>query len=192
MEIRVMNEYGIDLSQDVLSDLFEIEQALSMMKDSSDEQEFLKNLKKRRVSPIDDKIKKLENNKEKLKSMILKTMRELKPKQKTIDFPGVAKVTRRAVKGSWSVVDESALKKELERLNLKNDIVKTEEKIDKKKLNSALTNLDKQNSTINGVQKSQDHESISISYAKDSSADTIEASQNVEAVEQKDLKDLLV
>lgn len=188
-----MNEYGIDLSQDRLNDLFEIEQALSMMKDSDEEQSFLKDLKKRRVNPIDDKIKKLETDKDKLKKMILNTMKELKPKQKTIDFPGVAKVTRRAVKGTWSIVDEDSLIADLERLGLKDDIVKVEEKIDKKKLNSALVNLEKQSSVVSGVEKSDNSESISVSFSKETPTKETPTKEDDSTTENREhLRDLLV
>jgi len=85
---------------DELSSVYEIEGALLSVKELDSKISFLKGLKQHRAAILDDKIKSLSGKVDKIREVILTTMKTHSPKQKTIEFPGVAKISRRQNKDS--------------------------------------------------------------------------------------------
>jgi len=133
--------------------------------DSLDKREsFYKSLKKKRTQAIDTEIEKIEKRRERLKEVIKTTLKE--NKQKSLNFPGIGRVSFREVKGSWNVIDEEAVVEQLSSILDPNDfkeVVKTESKIVKKNLNKVLESLESKNVSLNGVEKEPARSSVTVS-----------------------------
>ena len=152
-----------------LTDKYDIEPVLSAMSQMEKKVEFLKELKKRRASLIDEQIAAEEANIEKLCDAIKNCM--ALNKAKTLDFPGVGKVSIRKTKGTWTVVDENGLRSHLESLNKFDDVSEETWRFKKKELNKVLDELEANNNASDHVKRESEKESLSISYAKDNSSD---------------------
>jgi histidinol phosphatase-like PHP family hydrolase len=147
-----------------LADKYEIENALISMKEMGDKIAFLTELKKRRSQLIDMQISQEEANMEKLEEAIKKCMSD--NKIKSLDFPGVAKVSIRNKKGVWTIIDKDKLKIHLQGLGKFDAVSKKEWDFVKKDLNKVLDELKENNNTSDYVKQEPDGTSVSISYAK--------------------------
>jgi hypothetical protein len=165
-------ESGLDTSRlwnlingtEELKDKYEIENVLSAIKEMNRKVDFLKELKKRRAALADAQITSEEDKVEKLKDAIRKCM--AKSKDKSLDFPGVGKVSLRNSKGTWTITDEEGLKSHLESLGKFGEVSEQNWKFKKKDLNSLLDELERNNNTSGFVAKSPDDVSVSISFPK--------------------------
>jgi hypothetical protein len=147
-----------------LSSVYELEDVLSSLKEIDKKVQFLKEYKKNRAAIIDAEIKAYEDKNEWLRNLALTTMSTLAPKEKTLSFPGIGKITRRTVKGGWDIIDERSMLAFLEDIGVKDDVVETRVVIDKKKVKPILDNFSKQRSDIPGVVKKKDYESVTITH----------------------------
>lgn len=164
---------------EVLSDKYEIEGVLLSMQQMSRKVEFLKELKKRRVSAIDEQIAAEEANLGILEEAIKKCMDD--NKAKSLDFPGVGKVSVRSIKGTWKIVDENALRSHLESLGKFKEVSEETWSFKKKDLNSLLDKLQDNNNTSSFVTRDKDKVSLSVSYPKEipvTVANNVTASSN--------------
>jgi hypothetical protein len=107
--VDIFQDIDLDTVENSISEDVDLEKLVLAVRNIREEVVFLKDLKKRRVAPIAEKLEKLERNEEELKSLILELMPELFPKKKTVDFPGIGKITKRTSKGKWEVTDEEEL-----------------------------------------------------------------------------------
>jgi hypothetical protein len=155
-----------------LNSVFEIEDALVMVRDLSRKIEFLKGLKKHRADQIDAEISETNRRVDNLRTIILKTMVKHEPDQKTLQFPSIGKVTRRVGKDDWKFDDEEAMKKFFEKKGVKDDVIKVKESLDARAAKSVIDHFAKNGIDVPGVSKKVGEEGISITFdaAKKSSA----------------------
>lgn len=159
-----MNSHVIS-TDDTLSSIFEIEQLLEYLKDTEQDIHYLQDLKRHRAKSVDSQISVLNEKRETYRQVILSTMKQHEPTKKTIPFPGVGKVSRRKVAGSWSVDNEDLMLEYFDREGIKDDIVEQPKPvINRRKLKAALDLLGKQNKNVPGVSREPDKEGVSISF----------------------------
>ena len=148
----------------------EIEDIVRGIKAIDEDLEFLKNLKKKRVEPIDEKVKELDCKRKNLEELTLKSMENLFPNKKTIDFPGVAKVTRKNTKGSWKILDEDDFIDFIEKYNDQKakDVIKYNKKVDKREATKLVESIKENDSNIEipGTEYTEEKQSISLSKYK--------------------------
>jgi ATP-dependent 26S proteasome regulatory subunit len=147
-----------------LDDAANIEDLLVIINSLNDKEDFYKRLKKKRVSDIDTEMDKLDSKRQRLKEIIRLTLE--KENRKTLNFPGVGKVTAKVTKGTW-VIDETddekfiqTLKDNLSKEDLEN-VLETRMKIVKSNLNKVLDAMQKQ---VPGVHKDPDKPNLSVTF----------------------------
>lgn len=146
----------------VLNSVFEIEDVLVVMKDVDRRVQHLKGLKKYRMDSINAEISKWQEREQQLRDLILRSVIQLEPDQKTFHFPDVAKISRRSSKGSWEVTDDSSLIDEFKNRGIADEAVLIKEVLDKRKAKKLLAELNDQK--ISGAEFKQGSDSISISF----------------------------
>ena len=174
-----------------IQNAFEIEDLLVALNKLDKNIEFLKGLKKNRAEQIDAEINEYNLKVEWLRNMILMGMKEHAANEKTLNFPGVAKVTRRNVKGTWSIEDEKALITFLTEQGMKDEVVAVKETVDKKKAKEVLEQLAKMRIPIAGAVRSDDSEGISVSFTQcecmTEKVQKLEQSQNIDELDVLEL-----
>lgn len=119
-----------------LSDVYNIEAILELIRTANQKKLEFSLLKKKRNQVIDQEIENLDSRVEFLRSIIAKTLKE--HKQKSISFPGVAKVSQRKKKGGWLIKDEGKLLEALKQEQEYDAIVESKPSIRKGELNKLL------------------------------------------------------
>ncbi len=153
----------------VLSSAYEIENAMLVLDHLDSKVSWFKELKKARNKDLDSEVKYIEDRQKRLRSIILRTMKELEPDRKTLQFPSVGKVSRRQSKDSWSIDDEKLFLDFVETRGLKDQVLQIKESINLREAKKIIADLS-QTETVPGVSKKEGTESISISFeAKDDS-----------------------
>ncbi len=149
-----------------LSSTFEIENILLLIEEIDKKVEYYKELKKHRVKSVDEKIGSLVQKEATLRAVILNTMRSMD--EKSLDFPDIGKVSRRKAKSKIIVDDQDAVEAYLDKNGLAVGVVKVEttKTIDKRKLNSLVSDLEKQGESVPGISKTAAIESLSITFEK--------------------------
>lgn len=151
-------------SNAILDSVYEVDDVLKALQTLDGKIDHLKGLKAYRVETINAEIAKLESRYESLRGIVLHTLKELEPNQKTFHFPDVGKVTRKVVSGTWVVEDELAAMDSLEKLGMKSRVVETKEAINKKELKKVVAELSEQNKTVAGTVYKEPGETISITF----------------------------
>lgn len=139
------------LDQGCLDSLTDIEQLILVLKELDGKVDWYKKLKASRVKSCDEKIRRCEDTKVKLRQIIQSTINTHAPKQKIFDFPAVGKISRRKAKGDWNIDDRDAMLAFFDKHGVKGDVVKIEEKMDLRKAKSILTSLSDQNINAPGA-----------------------------------------
>lgn len=149
-----------------LSSTFEIENILLLIEEIDKKIEYYKELKKHRVKSVDEKIGSLSQKEATLRAVILNTMKSMD--EKSLDFPDIGKVSRRKAKSKIVLDDQDAVEAYLDKKGLAAGVVKVEtiKTIDKRKLNSLVSDLEKQGESIPGISKTTATESLSITFEK--------------------------
>jgi phage host-nuclease inhibitor protein Gam len=174
----------------VLDSKYEIENVLIMIQQVEDKIKFFKELKQHRAKQLDQEIGDLEDKSNRLRQVVLRTMISTDAKKKTMHFPGVGKVTRRAGKTSWKIKDEKAVMEFLEEQGVKNQVVETKEVIVKKEVNKVFDCLHEHSIDIPGVQHHEAAEGISISYEdEDFVADSAAKKTKPSAIQADDISE---
>lgn len=155
---------GIIKGTDNLDDKFDIEIVLIAIRDMNKKIDFLKELKKRRVSAIEQQVDSLQNNIEILQDAILNCMSS--NNEKTLEFPDIGKVSVRKSRGSWNIVDDNGLYEFLKKNGLSDDVIENTWKFKKKELNKILDELAINNNIPDSVTKTDNTSSLAISFAK--------------------------
>ena len=148
----------------ILDSVFEVEDILVALADIDKKIVHLKGLKEYRVQSISAEIDKLENRETTRRDLILRSLKQLEPNQKTFQFPDIGKVTRKSVAGSWVVEDEQAAIESLDKLGMKTRVVETKESINKRELKKVVAELAEQNKNVDGTTFKDGGESISIAF----------------------------
>lgn len=137
---------------------------------------FFRKLKKKRVQPIDERVKEYESKISKIREIVFQFMDDSGDSK--LDFPDVAKVLKRKKSGHWQVEDEEKLVKSLSKMKLLGDVAEQNWKFDKKKLSAMLNDLKENNNLCDGVIRTEDEQTISITFYK-------EATEKSKEVENK-------
>jgi len=140
----------------------DIEDILLEIKRMQRESEFLKELKKHRVAPIDRKIKSFDQDVITLRESILECMKSNGDTK--LDFPDVGKVTTRKTPISFEVEDDSKVEDHLRSLGIIEDVAEPIWKFDKKKLNKVFVELKDNNNLPAGVKVVEPSTAISIAF----------------------------
>ena len=148
----------------VLISIYEVENALTVLDFITKKINFLKDLKKHRNQTLDDEVNKLSEKEDFVRDVILKTMQNLAPQEKTLHFPGTGKATKRTIKPSWSVVDQEKFIAFLKEKNIRTDIIKKKESVDAKDAKQVLEELSLD--SVPGVVKTEKNESLTITLEK--------------------------
>lgn len=172
-------------STDSLSSMYEIENVLLLLDEINKKKEYYKELKRVRTRSIDDKISTLDSRSEVLRQVVLNTMKEAAPNEKTLDFPSIGKVTRRKPKASWSVDNEEVLLSFLDNEGQKEEVIKTVVSIDKRKLKLVLDTYSKTGTQIPGVSSVSTPEALTITFDKNKKTEVMSGVN--ERVEEVDL-----
>jgi len=177
-----------------LSAMYEIENVLLLVKELDKKTEYYKELKKYRVQALDDKIHDISAKKDALRQITLNTMRVMAPKEKTLDFPSIGKVTRRSGSDALVVEDEEALLQYLDEQNRKSEVIKTTVVIDRRKLKSVISEYRKAGQPLPGtvLEKGKDTLSVTFDKAKDKAEETDEVSVELSEQLGEQLDGLLV
>jgi len=153
-----------DLPADyVLNSVYEIENAIRVCEAMMKKVSFFKDLKKFRAQSIDKELRILEDKMSFMRSVILRTMLQLDPTQRTFQFPSVGKVTRRKGRATWKIEDQDAVLDYLESKGVKDQVVETKESVNMRALKKLLDDLGKTES-VPGAVLSESDESISLTY----------------------------
>jgi hypothetical protein len=150
--VDVFGDIDSDAVTDSIDEDVDLEKLVASISKIKEEVEFLKALKKRRAEPIDAKIEKLTNNEAIIRDIILDLMPQLFPKKKTVDFPGVGKITRRSLNGKWEVTDEMALAKEARKHGQLDELFDKKLVLKKKFLSSVIAEILKDEDEVDGVE----------------------------------------
>lgn len=154
--------------------------------------EWYKELKKKRIEKITAEIDKLSSRKERLKEVIVATLDE--NNKKSLNFPGVGKVSVRNVKGKWDWDEEdndsliSYIQKELEGDEL-DKIVVTKTTIVRTPLKKVLDLWEKNGSLPSTVKRVDDKQSLSVTVDK-SFSDFQKMQDILQSVEEIDVEDM--
>lgn len=150
----------------VVSNAVEIEDLVVALARTNKKLDWYKALKQKRIKDIEEETQAYEAKATWLRDLILSSMQEHSPSEKTLNFPGIAKVSRRNVKGSWDISDEEAMLACLADQGMKDEVVRIKEVVDKKKAKDVLEQLHKMRITVPGVTRSEDSEGISVSFSE--------------------------
>ncbi len=145
-----------------LDSVFEIEELLSDLKSVNEKIQFYKDLKKFRADCVSEKIEECSVTAEKLRKIIHNTLS--KHDEKTLDFPGIGKVSRRVAKGKWHVNDTNAAADYFENKGLRDSFITTKESINLRNLSKIVESHRSQGETIPGTVLGQDKESLSVTF----------------------------
>ena len=147
-----------------LSDAAEIEDIMLLYESNVKKINFYKSLKRKRAEPIDDEIKKLENRQSKFKEIIIATLDNIH--EKSMNYPGVGRVSKSTVKEKWAVTDAEALENRMRDLGKYDAVYVLKPQIDKKSLDEVLRSLEQDGIDVPGVVKEDARVGLSITYAK--------------------------
>jgi hypothetical protein len=176
--------------QSVLEDKFDIEQVLVAVQNYNKKLEFLKELKRRRIESIDQQVDSIQKNIDVLHQAIAECMTQ--NNEKSLDFPGVGKVSVRKTKGTWQIVDDNALYEFLKSHKMEHGLVESSWKFKKKELNKILDQFLSNNNVPSSVQKDEDRTSLSISFSKNDAPINQEKSTQYKVADSQDFDKLVI
>lgn len=108
---KEMNKFIIGETETIpeVDDLLQLEQYVMAIVKLTEKQDFLKQLKKKRVEIIDQAIEDAKNRENKIREISIDVLNKLE--KKTVDYPGLAKITKTNKQGKWIINDEESLLK---------------------------------------------------------------------------------
>lgn len=160
---KVYEMYSVGQSAS-LDDIYSVENVATDIKEMERKIEFYKGLKKKKEEDINNAIHSLENRIEFYKEVITKTLK--KCKEKTVNFPGVCKISSRTPPPVWSITDEEEFVDFVKKAGEKEKVIEeiTTVKILKKEANKLLSDLEKAGKVPSCVSKIEKDASISITF----------------------------
>lgn len=168
-----------------LDDIYSTENIATDIKRMEDKIDFYKGLKKKRAAEIDAAIGVLENKIEFYKTIITKTLQ--KWKEKTVNFPGVCKISCRKSPPTWTITEEEEFIKIVTEEGEKDKVLEeipAQIKIIKKEVNKLLGDWEKAGKIPPCVIKEEKDMSVSITFYEP--AEEVEAVVDNEEVPQKE------
>jgi hypothetical protein len=154
---------------EALEDLTDIESFVLNIKHLNDKKDWLKKLRQKRIDDIKVETDKIQQQIDLLQETITLTLKD--HKTKTLNFPGVAKVSSRTKKGKWVIEDEAdaieKMEKSLDDVD-KDKCIRVKKSFNKTELNKVLENwLETGRQIPDSIKKEQDSVSLSIKYDKE-------------------------
>lgn len=160
--VDVVRMDDVIAGRDEIQSFEQIEDAVLVIKAAQRKIEQMKKLKQHRIASIEREINNQDTKVDALKKAIMKYMSD--NKEKTLDFPDLAKVSLRKTKGTWTIDNEESLIDHLKSLNKFEEVGETFVKLNKSKLNKLLNELEANNNTSKSVHRESDKDSVAISY----------------------------
>lgn len=151
-------------------DTSELEDALIEIRNTQDEIEHIKALKKRRTTVYDQQVKSLEERESTLREAVGRCL--ISNKKKSLKYPGVGSVSRKTIKGKWDIEDETKLVEHCEDLGIGDDAYERIIKVNKTKMNKVLNDLEKNNNIPDCVKKADDKESLAVTVERTKEEET--------------------
>lgn len=148
----------------VLDSIYEVENVLVALAEMEKKIEYYKGLRDWRVQSINAEIAKIEGRNAQLRELVLTTLKQLEPNQKTFHFPDVGKVTRKQLSGTWEIEDEQAALAALDKLGMKGRVIEVKESLNKRELKKVVAELSGQNTNVAGTAYKDGSESLSITF----------------------------
>lgn len=184
-----------DLRDDFcLNTVFEIENVMLHIKEINQKVEHLKGLKKHRIQVIDQEVGELEGDVKRFRGMVLRTMQQLQPNQKTLNFPDVGKVSRRSVKAGCEIYKSDEMVEFFTKEGKKEEVIKVKESIDTRAAKKLIDFYTQAGVDVPGTKIIPPSESISITFEepKDTTAAPVELTapaekQSIDALDTLDL-----
>ena len=169
--MRNIDLFESEISDDVtLDSVFEVEDVLRELKNVSVQSDHLKGLKQWHMKKVDSEIVRLDDKSKQLRKLILNTVKQYEPDQKTFQYPGTGKVQRRVVKGSWDIEDEDVAMKSLDTIGKLGDFKVVKESLDKRAAKKFIKEYCGDGGKLDGVILKDDSESLSISFDEKAAA----------------------
>jgi phage host-nuclease inhibitor protein Gam len=165
-ELHELLKEGLSAGQ-VLSSIYDIENVLLLVSELDRKIAYYRDLKKRRVDAIDTEIRKLTSKEEMLRSIILNTMRAVAPREKTLNFPDIGKISRRKASDAIVIEDKDSVISYLAKAGVKAELVRISEDIDKRKFNTWYADHSKSGANVPGVNIVPGDESLSVSFEEE-------------------------
>lgn len=147
----------------VLNSVFEIENVLLLLHKIDKKIDYYKELKKSRIKSIDEELSELTYRKDRLKEVVLSTMRQQEPKEKTLKFPDIGQVTRRTIKSSYSITDEERFTEYADQAGILDQVTKATVSLDRREATKLVKNTENPEQ-IPGVSLSPAKDSLTIKY----------------------------
>jgi len=149
---------------EALESEFDIEEVLSAVKSMRDKIEFYEALKKERSGAIQQEINKVTEKMNFLEKVILDTMDKVD--KKSINYPGIAKVTKTTRKGKWVVNDSDEIVDHLKSTDIAayNKVVSKKDVVSKRDLDSVLEMWEKTNQVPDCVEKTDPTTSLKVKF----------------------------
>ena len=151
----------------------DIEEILLMIQKMDADVDFLIRLKQKRVKDVEDQIYKVNQKRELLENIIKATLESTG--NKSLKFPGVAKVSLRERKGKWVITDEEKMLTSLKTIlsaEKYNTIVVSNQSVVKSALNEELEQLAGLGTLPDGVRKEDDKVFLAIGDDKTANIST--------------------
>lgn len=178
---HLMTEIPADFK---LNSVYEIENILMLVSESEKTVEHYKNLKKSRIQSIDNRIAEYTDKIDSFRQLILNTLNIFG--EKSLDFPGIGRVSKRKpTAGKWEVIDDAKVMEFVKNHKIEH-VIETKEVIIKKELNKVLDEYKKQNITVPGTHLEEGQESISITFEKEEEPKSTKS--KVETVRPQEVK----
>ena len=170
-----------------LTSVFEIENILLHVQKLNTKITHLKGLKKYRVESAGVEIKHLEEQVSQFRELIKNTMLTLEPEEKTLQFPSIAKVSRREEKAGWDIKDEEEFLQFLDEQGKKSSVIRVKEVVDKKIAKKLISEYADSGVKVPGVEEIPASISLSITFEDNIpkiSSSTIKKPKEIEKKEE--------
>ncbi len=148
-----------------LNDIIDIQDLIYASKQIEDRIEFLKVLKKKRVSVIQDEIQKLQFKQQKIRSCISQTL--LQKQKKSVSFPGVGKVSSKTIKGTMSFSQPQILIQKIQKQlspSIVQQVIKVQKSINKKAFADVVSKSELSDQIKSHIITGSDRITLSIGY----------------------------
>ncbi len=190
-DFKYLLDEAVD-NEHVLSSTYEIEDVLLLIQEINRKVDFYKNLKTHRVRSIDQQMAVLSAKSDIMRKIILNTMSKIAPDDKTINFPSIGKVSRRAGKIAHEISDQEKVISFLDDKGLKSECVIEEPRIDKRRLNTIIGRFKKEGTKLPGITSSTGPESVSITFEKPKTLSGDDPQEHVISTEDQEALDTLL
>lgn len=184
---QLLNSNDLDRTF-VLTNIYEIETVLETIQNVDSQIDYFTGLKQHRADVLNKKLSFLKDKSSILRDIILNSMKQLAPKQTTLNFPGLGKVTKASGKKDWTILDQESMMEFLDSHGVKNQVVEVIETLDKQKLKPILDSFEEQKVSIPGVERATPKDNVRVTFESDGDDTEIEVAEKPKSKESKSKK----